>query len=41
LDKMLADPDPEKVRRVTAAFMKVDRRAFVITELEDAFEGRA
>ncbi len=39
LDKMLADPDPEKVRRVTAAFMKVDRRAFVITELEDAFEG--
>ncbi len=40
LDKMLADPDPEKVRRVTAAFMKVDRRAFDIVELEDAFEGR-
>ncbi len=40
LDKMLADPDPGKVRRVTAAFMKVDRRAFDIVELEDAFEGR-
>lgn len=40
LDKMMSDPDEEKVRRVTAAFMKVDRRAFDIGELEDAFEGR-
>jgi predicted 3-demethylubiquinone-9 3-methyltransferase (glyoxalase superfamily) len=40
LDKMIADADPEKVRRVTAAFMQVDRRAFDIAELEDAFEGR-
>jgi predicted 3-demethylubiquinone-9 3-methyltransferase (glyoxalase superfamily) len=40
LDKMLADPDEEKVRRVTAAFMKVERRAFDIAELEAAFEGR-
>ena len=41
LDTMLFDSDPEKVQRVTAAFMQVDRRAFVISELEDAFEGRA
>ena len=40
LDKMLADPDQEKVARVTAAFLQVERRAFVISELEDAFEGR-
>jgi predicted 3-demethylubiquinone-9 3-methyltransferase (glyoxalase superfamily) len=40
LDKMLADPDQEKVQRVTAAFMQVDRRAFDIAELEAAFEGR-
>ena len=40
LDKMLADPDQEKVRRVTAAFMQVEKRAFDIGELEAAFEGR-
>ncbi len=40
LDKMMADSDPEKVRRVTAAFMQVERRAFDIAELEAAFEGR-
>ena len=26
LDTMLADPDPEKVRRVTACFMAIDKR---------------
>jgi predicted 3-demethylubiquinone-9 3-methyltransferase (glyoxalase superfamily) len=40
LDKMMTDADPEKVRRVTAAFMQVDRRAFRIEEIEAAFEGR-
>jgi predicted 3-demethylubiquinone-9 3-methyltransferase (glyoxalase superfamily) len=40
LHKMLDDSDPEKVQRVTAAFMKVDGRPFDIAELEDAFEGR-
>jgi predicted 3-demethylubiquinone-9 3-methyltransferase (glyoxalase superfamily) len=40
LDKMLIDPDPEKVQRVTACFMAVDKRAFRIEELEAAFEGR-
>lgn len=37
---MLDDPDPEKVQRVTACFMKVDKRPFDIAELEAAFEGR-
>ncbi|MET0838907.1 MAG: VOC family protein [Marmoricola sp.] len=41
LDTMLFDADQEKVQRVTAAVMKVDRRAFDIAELEDAFEGRS
>ena len=40
LDKMLSDSDPERVRRVTACFMAVDKRAFRIDELEAAFEGR-
>ena len=40
LDKMLGDSDPERVRRVTACFMAVDKRAFRIEELEAAFEGR-
>ncbi len=40
LDKMMADPDPEKVRRATECFMKIDQRAFDIAELEAAFEGR-
>ena len=40
LDKMLTDADPEKVQRVTACFMEVDKRAFDIDELEAAFEGR-
>jgi predicted 3-demethylubiquinone-9 3-methyltransferase (glyoxalase superfamily) len=41
LDRMLADSDPDKVRRVTAAFMAVNGRKFEIEELEAAFEGRA
>lgn len=40
LYKMLDDPNPEKVQRVTAAFMQVSGRAFDIAELEAAFEGR-
>jgi predicted 3-demethylubiquinone-9 3-methyltransferase (glyoxalase superfamily) len=40
LDEMMADPDPEKVRRVTACFMAIDQRAFRIDELEAAYEGR-
>ena len=40
LDAMMLDPDPEKVRRVTQAFMAVERRAFVLADLEAAFEGR-
>jgi predicted 3-demethylubiquinone-9 3-methyltransferase (glyoxalase superfamily) len=40
LDKMLVDDDPEKVQRVTACFMAIDKRAFDIAELEAAFEGR-
>jgi predicted 3-demethylubiquinone-9 3-methyltransferase (glyoxalase superfamily) len=40
LDKMLSDSDPERVQRVTACFMAVDKRAFRIEELEAAFEGR-
>ena len=40
LEKMLADPDPAKVQRVTACFMAIDQRAFRIDELEAAFEGR-
>jgi predicted 3-demethylubiquinone-9 3-methyltransferase (glyoxalase superfamily) len=40
LSKMLDDSDPEKVQRVTAAFMQVDGRRFDIAELEAAFEGR-
>ena len=39
LYEMLDDPDPEKVQRVTAAFMAVDKRKFEISELEAAFEG--
>jgi predicted 3-demethylubiquinone-9 3-methyltransferase (glyoxalase superfamily) len=40
LYRMLDDPDPEKVRRVTECFMQVDKRQFDIAELEAAFEGR-
>ena len=40
LYKMLDDSDPEKVQRVTAAFMQVNGRKFDIDELEAAFEGR-
>jgi len=40
LDTMMSDPDPEKVRRVTACFMAIDKRAFRIDELEAAYEGR-
>ena len=40
LDKMMADSDPERVQRVTACFMAIDKRAFRIDELEAAFEGR-
>jgi predicted 3-demethylubiquinone-9 3-methyltransferase (glyoxalase superfamily) len=39
LYRMLDDPDPEKVQRVTACFMQVDKRAFDIAELEAAFAG--
>ena len=39
LYRMLDDPDPEKVQRVTAAFMQVDGRAFDIAELESAYAG--
>ena len=38
---MLDDPDGEKVQRVTAAFMAVDKRKFEISELEAAYEGRS
>jgi len=41
LYKMMDDSDPEKVQRVTAAFMQVYGRAFDIAELEAAFEGRS
>ena len=41
LDRMLTDPAPEKVQRVTAAFMAVNGRKFEIGELEAAFEGPA
>ena len=40
LDKMIGDSAPERVQRVTACFMAVDKRAFRIDELEAAFEGR-
>ena len=40
LVKMMADPDPAKVQRVTAAFMQVDGRQLDIADLEAAFEGR-
>ena len=39
LYRMLDDPDPEKVRRVTACFMAVDKRPFDIAELEAAYAG--
>ena len=39
LYRMLEDPDPEKVRRVTACFMAVDGRAFDIEELRAAYAG--
>ena len=40
LYRMLDDPDPVKVQRVTACFMQVNGRKFEIAELEAAFEGR-
>ena len=40
LDEMMTDPDPEKVQRVTACFMAIDKRAFDIEELQAAYEGR-
>ncbi len=39
LHRMLDDPDPERVQRVTAAFMQVDGRPFDIAELEAAYAG--
>jgi len=39
LYEMLDDRDPEKVQRVTEAFMAVDKRKFEISELEAAYEG--
>lgn len=40
LHTMLADPDPERVERVSRCFMAIDQRAFRIEELEAAYEGR-
>ena len=40
LDKYMADADPERVQRVVACFMAIDKRAFDIEELEAAYEGR-
>lgn len=40
LYEMMDDPDPEKVRRVTACFMQVNGRAFDIEELRAAYDGR-
>lgn len=40
LDEMMSDPDPEKVRRVVACFMAIDKRAFDIEELQAAYDGR-
>ena len=40
LDQMLSDPDPQKVQRVVACFMKIDGRAFSIPDLEAAYAGR-
>lgn len=37
---MLDDPDPERVQRVTAAFLQVSGRQFDIGELEAACSGR-
>jgi predicted 3-demethylubiquinone-9 3-methyltransferase (glyoxalase superfamily) len=39
LDKMMTDSDPERIQRVTACFMAIDKRAFRIDELEAAFAG--
>jgi predicted 3-demethylubiquinone-9 3-methyltransferase (glyoxalase superfamily) len=39
LDRMMADPDPEKARRVTEAMLKVQGK-FEIASLRAAFEGR-
>jgi predicted 3-demethylubiquinone-9 3-methyltransferase (glyoxalase superfamily) len=39
LDRMMADPDPEKARRVTEAMLKVQGK-FDIDALRAAFEGR-
>jgi predicted 3-demethylubiquinone-9 3-methyltransferase (glyoxalase superfamily) len=39
LYRMMDDPDPERVRRVTQCFMAVDKRQFDIAELEAAYEG--
>jgi predicted 3-demethylubiquinone-9 3-methyltransferase (glyoxalase superfamily) len=37
LDQMLTDPDPDKVARVTKAFLKMQK--FDLQQLEDAFNG--
>jgi predicted 3-demethylubiquinone-9 3-methyltransferase (glyoxalase superfamily) len=39
LDDMMNDPDPARVQRVVDCFMKVDRRAFDLAELEAAYAG--
>jgi predicted 3-demethylubiquinone-9 3-methyltransferase (glyoxalase superfamily) len=41
LGEMLADPDQEKVKRVTQAFLAVRGRPFDVAELRRAFEGEA
>ena len=38
LGEMLADPDPQKVERVTRAFLQMKK--FDLHELEEAYEGR-
>ena len=41
LDTYLTDPDPDRVARVTEAFMAVRDRAFRIEEIEAAYAGRS
>lgn len=40
LDRYMADPDPQKVERVVAYFMKLDGVPFSVADLDAAYEGR-
>lgn len=40
LDKMMMDPDPERVRRVVSHFMGIEGRAFDIEALQAIYDGR-